>query len=254
MKLRIDCIVALLVARSRCPLGASRTPRSWSSPRRPISRPSRAQVGGGDVEVKSLALPTQDPHFVDARPNLALAAQQGRPPGRPGPRPRGRLAPGAPDRRAQPEDPDGRRRLPRRVARSSRVLEVPAGQVSRAQGDIHPGGNPHYLFDPRNGAKVAQGHRRAARQDRSRRTPPTYGQRAAEFEKATRDRSRRKLARSSPPSTPPKRKIVVYHRSWIYLETWLGLTEVGAVEPKPGIPPDPAHVAQLIGADAERRA
>jgi zinc/manganese transport system substrate-binding protein len=40
--------------------------------------------------------------------------------------------------------------------------------------------------------------------------------------------------------------VVVYHRSWIYLESWLGLNEVGAVEPKPGIPPDPAHVAQLL--------
>ena len=122
------------------------------------------------------------------------------------------------------------------------MLEAPAGQVSRAQGDIHPGGNPHYLFDPRNGAKVGKGiATRLAKLDPGH--AADFDKNAAALERAAADLSAKLTAKASGLDAA-KRKIVVYHRSWIYLETWLGLSEVGAVEPKPGIPPDPAHVAR----------
>jgi zinc/manganese transport system substrate-binding protein len=124
------------------------------------------------------------------------------------------------------------------------VMEAPAGPVSRAQGDIHPGGNPHYLQEPRNGAKVARGIA-----DRLARIDPShaagYAQRAADLTRDADALATRYAARFAA-LDPEKRKVVVYHRSWIYTEAWLGLTEVGAVEPKPGIPPDPAHVARLL--------
>jgi zinc/manganese transport system substrate-binding protein len=201
------------------------------------------QVGGSSVEVSALALPTQDPHFVDARPNLALLLNkadllvvQGLD-----------LEVGwLPVLQAGARNPKIQAGGTGYLDASTfiTVMEAPAGQVSRAQGDIHPGGNPHYLEEPRNGAKVGRGlAARLAQIDPA--NAASYQQRAAELEKEAESLATR-LAAKAAALDAAKRKVVVYHRSWIYLETWLGLTEVGAVEPKPGIPPDPAHVAQLL--------
>lgn len=201
------------------------------------------QVGGARVEVHSLALPTQDPHFVDARPNLALVLNKadllvlqglelevGWLPV---------LVSGARNPRIQVGAPG--------YLDASTVvtpLEVPSGQVSRAQGDIHPGGNPHYLQDPRNGARVGR-----AAAERLGKIDPVgaagYDARAAQLEKEANALAAR-LAERAAAIDAKRRRVVVYHRSWSYLEAWLGLTEVGAVEPKPGIPPDPGHVASLL--------
>lgn len=201
------------------------------------------QVGGGAVEVKSLALPTQDPHFVDARPNLALLLNKadlliiqgleletGWLPV---------LQSGARNPKIQAGGGgflDGSTLVP--------VLEVPDASVTRAQGDIHRGGNPHYLMDPRNGAKVARGiAARLAKLDPA--NAAAFDQRATEIEKSASALASRMTAAFAALDAA-KRKVVVYHRSWIYFESWLGLTEAGAIEPKPGIPPDPGHVAQLM--------
>ena len=201
------------------------------------------QVGGSAVDVKTLALPTQDPHFVDAKPSLALVLNKadlllvngldleiGWLP---------TLQSGARNPKIQ-VGADGYLDCGTLVP----ILEAPAGQVSRAQGDVHPQGNPHYLLDPRNGAKVGKGiAARLSKLDPA--NAAGYAQRAADFEKeanALATKLRDKLGAID----AAKRKVVVYHRSFIYLESWLGLTEVGALEPKPGIPPDPAHVAQIM--------
>ena len=114
------------------------------------------EVGGNEVEVTSLAYPTQDAHFVDARPHLVLQLNKadllvingsdleiGWLPV---------LLTGARNARIQPGSPGY-------LDASTLVTlkEIPAGKVDRSQGDIHPGGNPHYLTDPRNGGKVALG-------------------------------------------------------------------------------------------------
>jgi zinc/manganese transport system substrate-binding protein len=201
------------------------------------------QVGGGAVEVKSLALPTQDPHFVDARPNLAvllnkadllvvqgLELEAGWLPV---------LQSGARNPKIQ-TGADGYLDCSTLVP----VLDVPDASVTRAQGDIHRGGNPHYLTDPRNGAKVARGvAARLAKLDPA--GASGFEQRAAEIEKGA-SALASKMTAAFAALDAAKRKVVVYHRSWIYFESWLGLTEAGAIEPKPGIPPDPGHVAQLM--------
>jgi zinc/manganese transport system substrate-binding protein len=201
------------------------------------------EVGGGSVEVVSLSLPTQDPHFVDAKPSLALALNRADlllvqgldleigwlPTLRTGAR-NPRIVTGA----------DGYLDCSSFIP----VLELPSGQVSRADGDIHRGGNPHYLYDPRNGARVARGiAERLARLDPD--AAAQYTKNAGDFERAANDVAA-SLSSKFAQLDIGKRKIVVYHRSWIYLESWLGFTEGGAVEPKPGIPPDPAHVAELM--------
>jgi zinc/manganese transport system substrate-binding protein len=201
------------------------------------------QVGGGAVEVKSLALPTQDPHFVDARPNLAvllnkadllvvqgLELEAGWLPV---------LQSGARNPKIQ-TGADGYLDCSTLVP----VLDVPDASVTRAQGDIHRGGNPHYLTDPRNGAKVARGvAARLAKLDPA--GASGFEPRAAEIETGA-SALASKMTAAFAALDAAKRKVVVYHRSWIYFESWLGLTEAGAIEPKPGIPPDPGHVAQLM--------
>ncbi len=200
-------------------------------------------VGGPAVQVTALALPTQDPHFVDARPNLALALNRadllivqglelevGWLPA---------LQSGAKNPKIQA---GGSGYLD--ASQLVTAQDAPAGEVSRAQGDIHRGGNPHYLVDPRNGAKVARGiAAKLATLDPG--GAAGFLDRAQALDREAADLATKQAARFAALDAS-KRAIVVYHRSWSYLESWLGVTEVGAVEPKPGIPPDPAHVAGLL--------
>lgn len=201
------------------------------------------QVGGGSVSVTTLAVHTQDPHFVDAKPNLALALNRadllivqgldleiGWLP---------TLQLGAKNPKIM-TGADGFLDASTVVD----VLEQPSGPISRAQGDIHRAGNPHYLYDPRNGAKVA----RAIAAKLGAIDAPNgkqYEKNAAAFERAALDLAQ-SLASKFEKLDPARRRIVTYHRSWVYLEAWLGLAEVGTIEPKPGIPPDPGHVASLL--------
>ena len=201
------------------------------------------EVGGSAVEVTSLSVSTQDPHFVDARPNLALALNQadllliqgldleiGWLP---------TLQSGARNPKIQTGG-DGFLDCSSVIT----VLEASGGNVTRAQGDIHPSGNPHYLVDPRNGGKVAKAiAARLARIDPAHASD--FNKAAAELDKGAADTAGKLMVKFAALDAA-KRKVVVYHRSWIYLETFLNLTEAGAVEPKPGIPPDPAHIAKTM--------
>ena len=120
-------------------------------------------------------------------------------------------------------------------------LEIPK-VIDRALGDIHPGGNPHVHTDPRNIAKIA-----AALEDRLVQLDPgnadTYRSRGKSFL----DRWQSALARWEKEAAPLKGvSIVVYHMDFSYFINWSGMREVGSLEPKPGIPPTPTHLAELV--------
>lgn len=198
------------------------------------------EVGKGLVDVQAMALWTQDPHFVDAKPSLALSLNRadlvvlvgldlevGWLP---------RLLVGARNPRVQT---GARGYLD--CSRFVRIRDVPAS-VDRSHGDIHPGGNPHYLSDPRQAQACARGiAERLAELDPAHRAD--YQRHLADFEArltATRAGWERRLA-------PFKGAAVFgYHQTWSYVADWAGLVEVGFLEPKPGIPPTPAHVAELL--------
>jgi zinc/manganese transport system substrate-binding protein len=198
-------------------------------------------VGGQRVKVTALALHSQDPHFVDARPHLALELARADlllvvgaelevgwlPP----------LLTGARNDRIQPGAPGY-------LDASTLVdlLEVPQGKVDRSQGDIHPSGSPHFLLDPRRAEKVAVGiGRRLSELDPAGRDAYLASTKAFVSELRTvRQTYEKKLQRLR------GRPIVGYHRSLSYLADWLGLQVVDHLEPKPGIPPNPRHVAQVI--------
>jgi zinc/manganese transport system substrate-binding protein len=120
-------------------------------------------------------------------------------------------------------------------------LEIPK-VLDRALGDIHPGGNPHIHTDPRNIAKVA-----AALEERLAQLDPgnagTYHSRA----KAFLDRWQAAIARWEKEAAPLKGvPIVVHHKAFSYFINWTGMREVASLEPKPGIPPTPSHLAELL--------
>jgi zinc/manganese transport system substrate-binding protein len=199
------------------------------------------KLGGDRVEVASLSKGWTDPHFVEPKPSLVLVLNRADllihvgleleigwlPP----------LVLGARNDKIQlgaPGNLDASQEIP--------VLDVPTQRVTRAMGDIHPLGNPHYFIPPDEALIVA--HEIV---DRLRGLDPAgsdaYDANLAAFEAKLKqkraDWERRAAALRGV-------KVVTYHRSWSYVAKWLGLNQVGFVEPKPGIPPSASHVAQLI--------
>jgi zinc/manganese transport system substrate-binding protein len=121
------------------------------------------------------------------------------------------------------------------------TLEKPT-VLDRAAGDVHPLGNPHIQMDPYRVLKVATAL--AARlQLLDAGNAATYQQRAADFTSRWQVATKRWELKAAPLKG---KKIVVHHIAWVYLDKWLGLEEVGALEPKPGVPPTSAHLSSLI--------
>jgi zinc/manganese transport system substrate-binding protein len=119
---------------------------------------------------------------------------------------------------------------------------VPSGQVSRAEGDVHPQGNPHYWLDPQNGLRIAKGIQ--AKLSEMRPNDAAYfAQRYSSFEQRLKQADQKWLAEMKPYAA---RKIVTYHRSWPNFARHFNLNVIGYVEPRPGIPPSPQHTVELI--------
>jgi len=127
------------------------------------------------------------------------------------------------------------------AAAQVKTLEKPTA-LDRANGDVHPDGNPHIQMDPRRVLIVAQRlDARLAELDPG--NAATYQQRLADFQQ----RWLAAMAKWKAEAAPLKgRKVVVHHISWVYLWDWLGVDQIGALEPKPAVPPTAAHLASLI--------
>jgi zinc/manganese transport system substrate-binding protein len=120
-------------------------------------------------------------------------------------------------------------------------LEIPKA-VDRALGDIHPSGNPHVHLDPRNIPKVGREiTQRLLRLDPA--NADAYRTRARSFEERWGAAERRWEQQAAPLKSVP---VVVYHKDMSYFINWAGMREAGSLEPKPGLPPTPAHLAQLV--------
>lgn len=198
------------------------------------------EIGGDKVEAASATMPDQDVHYIQARPSLiaqmrradlvfcagadlevgwlpVLLRQAGN----------GKVQPG---------------QLGFLEAASAvQLLEVPSS-VDRSQGDVHPFGNPHIQLDPRNVAKVATALReRLSKLDAA--NAKFYGDREHDF-------AQRWSAALEKWNEQAKRlkgmRIVTHHRSYVYMDHWLGTEEVGSLEPKPGIEPTTGHLAELV--------
>jgi len=121
------------------------------------------------------------------------------------------------------------------------TLDRPS-KLDRAAGDIHPQGNPHIQLDPYRVLKVAKAlETRLASLDTS--NAAEYQKRLDDFGTRWQAATKRWEAKAAPLKG---KKIVVHHISWVYLNTWLGLQQIGALEPKPGVPPTSGHLSSLI--------
>jgi zinc/manganese transport system substrate-binding protein len=197
-------------------------------------------IGGDAVEVKALAKPTEDPHYVDAKPSHIVALNRADvlieggaelelgwlPPLLESAR-NGKIAAGSPGRIV--------------ASQGIRMLEVPA-TFDRSRGDVHPFGNPHFLLDPLNVKLIV-----AQIADHFALVDP----KAAEIFKANLETFDAaldvRLAQWQKQLAPYRgAKIVTYHQDFVYLAQRFNLDVVATLEPKPGIAPSPAHLAKVI--------
>jgi ABC-type Zn uptake system ZnuABC Zn-binding protein ZnuA len=206
------------------------------------------EVGGDRIKVDSIAHGYQDPHFVEAKPSFILKLHSadlliavGRE------LEIGWLPPLLQQCRNPKVQPGSEGYLD--ASLTAKILEVPTGQVTRAMGDVHPQGNPHYWLDPDNGRRIA-----AAIRDKLSALDPadaaTFAQRYTDFDRRLLEAEKRWDAALSPHKGL---KVVTYHRSWPNFCERFGLDVIGYVEPKPGIPPSPSHTLELM-ADMKRQA
>jgi zinc/manganese transport system substrate-binding protein len=199
------------------------------------------EVGGDRADIDSIARGYQDPHFVEAKPSFILKLQKadllivvGRE------LEIGWLPPLIQQSRNAKIQPGAAGYLD--ASMNARILDIPQGQITRAMGDVHPLGNPHYWLDPENGKAIAQSI--AAKFSALRPSDKAYfDQRLADFSKRLSEAEQRWLAAMAPYKGL---KIVTYHRSYTNLADRFGLEIIGYVEPRPGIPPTPQHTLDLI--------
>ena len=198
------------------------------------------EVGGDKVETESLAKGYQDPHQVEPKPSFVLKLNKadllivvGRE------LEIGWLPPLINQARNPKIQPSADRYLD--ASNFAHILEIPTGQITRAMGDVHPQGNPHYWLSPENGRRIAQGIQKKLAEI-SPADAPYFAQRYADFDRRLAEAEKRWNTEMAPYRGT---KIVTYHRSWPnFVETY-GLNVVGYVEPKPGIPPSPSHTFEL---------
>ncbi len=199
------------------------------------------EVGGDKVKVESLARGYQDPHFVEAKPSFItrlygadLLVVVGRE------LEIGWLPPLLTQSRNAKIQPGAAGYLD--ASSGVRILDIPTGPVTRAMGDVHAQGNPHYWLDPENGRIIAKSIAAAlsaiAPADRA-----FFEGRLADFDRRLTEAGKRWAAAMAPYKGA---KVVTYHRSWPNFADRFGLDVIGYVEPKPGIPPSPAHTIDLI--------
>jgi zinc/manganese transport system substrate-binding protein len=199
------------------------------------------EVGGDRIEVESMAKGYQDPHFVEAKPSFLLRlrradllihvglqleigwlppliTQSGNP----------RIQMGAQGNLD--------------ASRFAEILEIPQGTVTRAEGDVHPFGNPHYWLDPDNGRRIARGiANRLVELDPG--NSAFFQQRFQDFDKRLSAAEQKWDADMKPWRG---RKVVTYHRSFPNFAKHFGLDVIEYVEPRPGIPPTPGHTIEVI--------
>ncbi len=200
------------------------------------------QLAGDKADIYTATAALQDPHHIEARPSLIAHARRAdlvvctgaeletawlpvvlRESGN------GRVQPGG----------DGYFE----AASVVRMLEVPA-RLDRSEGDVHAQGNPHIQTDPRNFLPVAEAlAQRLMRLDPS--NAADYRQRLAGFTQQWRTA----IAKWEQQAAPLRGvAVVVQHKGFPYLSGWLGLQEVATLEPKPGMEPGAAHLAQVLNA------
>ncbi|MEO8115764.1 MAG: zinc ABC transporter substrate-binding protein [Phenylobacterium sp.] len=198
------------------------------------------EIGGDKVSIYTATTGAQDPHLIQARPSLISKARSADLTVCTGAELEIGWLPMIVTQSANKKITPGGRGV-FQPTDYVRLMETPAS-LDRSQGDIHAGGNPHIQTDPRNMLPVGK-----ALADRFAELDPAnaaaYRARYQAFAANWQAALKRWQAEAAPLRGVP---IAVQHRSWVYLETWLGLRRVIALEPKPGVPPSSGYLAQVL--------
>jgi zinc/manganese transport system substrate-binding protein len=198
------------------------------------------EIGAENVTVSVLAKPTEDPHFVDARPSFVVQLRTANVLIEGGAELEIGWLPPLLQNARNPKIDMGQ---PGRVVASEgiRLMNVP-GNVTRAAGDVHALGNPHFMTDPIIAKAVAQHIARAF----SAVDPAHSADYQSNYQKFETNINF-KLQEWGKTLLPFKgQRVVAYHDSWPYFAHRFGLNIDMFLEPKPGIPPSPAHLAEVI--------
>jgi zinc/manganese transport system substrate-binding protein len=198
------------------------------------------EIGGDRVNVSSATTAMQDPHRIEARPSLIARARNADLMVCTGAELEVGWMPLLLSQGGNSKIQVGQPGYFEAAAHAS-VIEVPS-RVDRSMGDVHPAGNPHLHLDPGNIAKVATAlSERMAQLDSGQAT--YYRERTKAFLERWQQATVRWEKQAAPLKGVP---VVVYHKDNAYLIKWLGMREVGALEPKPGLPPTTAHLSELL--------
>jgi zinc/manganese transport system substrate-binding protein len=198
------------------------------------------EVGGDRISVEPIARGYQDPHFVEAKPSFILKLQKadllvvvGRE------LEIGWLPPLIQQSRNAKIQVGGPAYLD--ASLHARILDTPQGTITRALGDVHPLGNPHYWLDPENGKVIAKdiGDKLGELRPNDR---AYFQMRVDDFQKRLTEAEKRWLASMAPFKGT---KVVSYHSSFSNFADRFGIVVAGYVEPRPGIPPSPQHTLDL---------
>ena len=199
------------------------------------------EVGGDKITVESIAKGYQDPHFVEAKPSFLLKLRQADLLISVGLQLEIGWLPPLITQSGNPRIQVGARGY-LDASQFAQILEIPQGVVTRAEGDVHPLGNPHYWLDPDNGRRLARGFaNKLAELDPG--NAAYYQERFQDFDKRLSAAEQKWDAEMKPYRG---RKVVTYHRSFPNFASHFGLDVIGYVEPRPGIPPTPSHTLELI--------
>ena len=197
-------------------------------------------VGGDAAEVTALARPGEDAHFVDAKPSFIVTLNKADVLIEGGAALEAGWLPPLLDAARNPRIAAG---APGRVVASDGIvlLDVPT-RLDRSMGDVHPFGNPHFVLDPLNAKTVAGTIAKAycAVDAAQCSTFETNARRFAETIDAKLPGWQKTL------ESVRGAKVVTYHKDFDYFAERFGLRVVGSLEPKPGIPPSPTHLAELV--------
>jgi len=206
------------------------------------------EVGGDFVDVTSVARGYQDPHFVEPKPSFLLLLK-------------GAdllevvgldleigwLPPLIDQCRNASIRPGAAGYLD--LSKGVEILDRPTGGVNRSMGDVHPLGNPHYWLDPANAVRI--GIQVEKKLEQLQPANAAYFQkRLNDFKARMNDANKRWTAMLAPFKGA---KVVTYHNSWPNFMRRYGLNVVDYVEPKPGVPPSPSHLFQLISTMKEQK-
>jgi zinc/manganese transport system substrate-binding protein len=198
------------------------------------------EIGGDLVDVYSATTALQDPHYIQARPSLIAKVRNA-----------GLIVCSGAQLEigwlpALLQKANNRNVLPGSDGNFEASMFVErfeaTGSVDRAQGDIHPQGNPHVQTSPHNIRLIAGAlAERMAQLDSA--NADAYRSGLANFTSRWDEAIEKWENRAAPLQG---KRVITHHKSWVYLERWLGLQEVGNLEPIPGLPPTAGHLSQLV--------